>query len=205
MSENEKREWFHEPKWLELREKIFKRDNRRCQICGASHTENPLEVHHLVYINDKGYGQREKWDYDERFLMSMCRYCHQKEYLKGATIFPTEEEALIYVEALKKQKEKELISKQVEQIINNVNAEMEKCEAKSKKKRKTSEYRYMACNEEARECLDEISEMTELSSVEILGALSNYLLIYKENLMKCRSIAEVMNVFYPWSKKSLVA
>ena len=86
MTEDEKKRPSRDPRWLELRKNVLKRDGLQCQECGALHQDNPLEVHHLVYINDVGndHGWRENWAYDEKFLI----YCSGGGYggIDGAII-----------------------------------------------------------------------------------------------------------------------
>jgi len=54
-----------------LREMIRDRDNRECQYCGLSETDNVkrLEVHHINY---------DKNDSREENLISLCKSCHTK-------------------------------------------------------------------------------------------------------------------------------
>jgi hypothetical protein len=53
----------------ELREKIRKRDNFVCKICGITQNERKMEVHHIDY---------DKQNCDEKNLITLCLNCHRK-------------------------------------------------------------------------------------------------------------------------------
>ena len=60
------------PKWTEkFKNKIRKRDNHQCQICGKKQKLNieKLHVHHIDYNKD---------DLNPANLISLCRSCHMK-------------------------------------------------------------------------------------------------------------------------------
>jgi hypothetical protein len=61
-----------DPRWQKKRLKIFERDNWTCQICGS--IENSLVAHHLWYFSNK-----EPWDYNDHYIVTLCEVCHQKE------------------------------------------------------------------------------------------------------------------------------
>lgn len=79
MDRNEKhgsyRELLFDKRWLEKRAEIIKRDNYKCVICGS---EENLTVHHKQYhVNERG----EKflpWQYDDKYLVTLCKSCHQR-------------------------------------------------------------------------------------------------------------------------------
>lgn len=62
---------LNDPKWYEFRKKVYKRANRRCQLCGK--TEIQLQAHHSRYI----YGKKP-WEYDLSDLIALCKPCHSK-------------------------------------------------------------------------------------------------------------------------------
>lgn len=63
-------EKLRDPRWQKKRLEIMKRDGFACKNCGdASKT---LNVHHSAYV--KGC---EPWEYDERYLHTVCERCHQ--------------------------------------------------------------------------------------------------------------------------------
>ena len=64
-------------RWLAKRQAILARDSFRCAICGSN---NGLNVHHSAYI----YG-REPWEYDNKYLVTLCHKCHAKLHGKNAT------------------------------------------------------------------------------------------------------------------------
>ena len=57
-------------RWKKLANKIRKRDNYTCQLCGS---HEHLQVHHKKYIKD-----RLAWEYDEENLITLCSECHKK-------------------------------------------------------------------------------------------------------------------------------
>ena len=62
-------------RWRRKREEILERDNRKCRNCGCGQN---LEVHHRQYHIDLKSGmKREPWDYDSKYLISMCGECHE--------------------------------------------------------------------------------------------------------------------------------
>ena len=56
-------------RWKTIREEVRERDNRTCQLCGKSETDNgkKLDVHHIDY---------NKKNLDKRNLISLCKNCH---------------------------------------------------------------------------------------------------------------------------------
>jgi hypothetical protein len=61
------------PKWQKKRLEILNRDKFECQSCYD--TESMLVVHHRVY--EKGC---EPWEYDNKYLVTLCEDCHTKEH-----------------------------------------------------------------------------------------------------------------------------
>jgi len=57
------------PKWQKKRLEILERDEWKCRICLRDSV--PLHVHHRYYFRDK-----DPWDYDEGFLITLCKDCH---------------------------------------------------------------------------------------------------------------------------------
>lgn len=57
------------PRWQRRRLEIMNRDNFKCTKCGDE--ETTLHVHHLEYHNGC-----EPWEYDDRFLSTLCEDCH---------------------------------------------------------------------------------------------------------------------------------
>ena len=69
-------------RWRSKREEILDRDKRKCRNCGC---EQNLEIHHRQYHRDNKTGmKREPWDYDNKYLITMCHDCHEigsKQYI----------------------------------------------------------------------------------------------------------------------------
>lgn len=62
-------------RWKHKREQILERDNRQCRNCACT---NNLQVHHRQYhINTKTGFKREPWDYDNKYLITLCNSCHE--------------------------------------------------------------------------------------------------------------------------------
>ncbi|MBA3286212.1 MAG: hypothetical protein H0U27_14305 [Nitrosopumilus sp.] len=60
--------------WRKKRNEILRRDGQRCRNCG---TTNALQVHHRQYHVHSFTGEkRYPWDYDNRFLVTLCETCH---------------------------------------------------------------------------------------------------------------------------------
>ena len=64
------REYLKSDEWQRKRYVVFKRDNWKCQYCGAKATE----VHHLKYAKYQIGKEPIKW------LVSVCRPCHRKQH-----------------------------------------------------------------------------------------------------------------------------
>lgn len=73
------RELLFDKRWLEKRAKIIARDNYRCAICGS---ENDLVVHHKQYhVNERGE-RLQPWQYEDKYLITLCKSCHQRGHDK---------------------------------------------------------------------------------------------------------------------------
>lgn len=64
-------EKLKDPRWQKKRLEIFQRDKFTCQSLGCGSTEKTLHIHHLIY--QKGL---EPWEYNEKFLLTLCEDCH---------------------------------------------------------------------------------------------------------------------------------
>ena len=75
-------------RWKIKSETIFRRDNYTCQRCG---TTKLLCVHHLIYKCKAGEGNliRDPWDYNSKFLITLCWNCHQNAHKVPITHFLT--------------------------------------------------------------------------------------------------------------------
>jgi hypothetical protein len=63
------KEKLKDPRWQKKRLEIFQRDEFKCKKCKDSTTT--LCVHHLKYFKNK-----EPWDYDNKYLETLCIECH---------------------------------------------------------------------------------------------------------------------------------
>jgi hypothetical protein len=62
-------EKLKDPRWQKKRLEILQRDKWTCRFCGEK--EKTLHVHHLFYFKD-----RDPWDIDNGFLLTLCEDCH---------------------------------------------------------------------------------------------------------------------------------
>jgi 5-methylcytosine-specific restriction endonuclease McrA len=67
-------------RWIAKRALILQRDNSRCVICGS--TEH-LVVHHKQYhFNNKRNEKYPPWEYDDKYLVTLCESCHSRGHAK---------------------------------------------------------------------------------------------------------------------------
>ena len=66
-------EYFKDPKWQKKRLEVMQRDNFQCIVCGDD--SKTLNVHHVEYIE-----ARKPWEYDDKYLWTLCEYCHSEEH-----------------------------------------------------------------------------------------------------------------------------
>jgi DEAD/DEAH box helicase domain-containing protein len=62
------------PDWDEIRAKVLRRDGNRCQVCGASGTEQSLHVHHIKPF--RSFTSREAVNQLQN-LITLCPSCHR--------------------------------------------------------------------------------------------------------------------------------
>ena len=65
-------EKFKDPRWQQLRLRVFERDEWACQKCFDD--KSMLAVHHRYYLDDK-----EPWEYPIEALITLCEECHKEE------------------------------------------------------------------------------------------------------------------------------
>jgi hypothetical protein len=65
------KEKLKSPKWQRKRLEILQRDEFKCKNCNSD--EKTLQIHHLEYNNC------EPWEYENRYLITLCEDCHKKE------------------------------------------------------------------------------------------------------------------------------
>jgi 5-methylcytosine-specific restriction endonuclease McrA len=69
-------ELLSKPEWKNIRLRIINRDNNMCRSCGCT---NDLQVHHKQYHKSRTDGEFKKpWQYQEKYLITLCKSCHQK-------------------------------------------------------------------------------------------------------------------------------
>ena len=59
-----------DPRWIEFRKQVYKKDKYKCTICGSNKRE--LHAHHKFY-----YKGREPWEYNIDELETLCVWCHK--------------------------------------------------------------------------------------------------------------------------------
>jgi 5-methylcytosine-specific restriction endonuclease McrA len=61
--------------WKEKRVDILSRDCYKCRNCGS---RQRLQVHHRQYhVNGKTGMKKQPWQYDNKYLITLCRECHE--------------------------------------------------------------------------------------------------------------------------------
>ena len=73
-----------DPRWIEFRKRVYKKDGYRCTICGTK--DRPLNAHHRFYNKNK-----EPWDYLVEDLATLCNWCH--EFLHNPNKFDIKEKS----------------------------------------------------------------------------------------------------------------
>ena len=73
------RELLFDERWLKKRAHIIQRDNFRCAICGST---EKLVVHHKQYHKTQSDQKCHPWDYDDKYLVTLCESCHQRGHRK---------------------------------------------------------------------------------------------------------------------------
>lgn len=63
--------------WYKYREECFKNNGRACEKCGKGPTDRSLHIHHPHY-----HSNHKPWQYDPRFCVVLCAYCHAEEHGK---------------------------------------------------------------------------------------------------------------------------
>lgn len=70
-----------DPRWLRKRKAILKRDGHMCVVCKTSDLK--LQVHHKQYHFIKRLQKHvDPWDYDDRYLVTLCERCHGRGHSK---------------------------------------------------------------------------------------------------------------------------
>ena len=67
-------------RWKSLRSKILIRDTNQCIVCKS---KEKLQVHHKQYHFSRLLKTfKEPWEYDFKYLITLCKQCHQKGHNK---------------------------------------------------------------------------------------------------------------------------
>ena len=68
-------ELLKSPFWKIKRERIMARDGHKCVNCGGT---SSLVVHHKQYHFFKKRNElANPWEYDDKYLITLCSTCHQ--------------------------------------------------------------------------------------------------------------------------------
>ena len=66
--------------WKAKRAQVIFRDRNKCRICNK---RKKLQVHHKQYQTCKVTGKKKNpWDYNLKYLITLCRDCHTSGHLK---------------------------------------------------------------------------------------------------------------------------
>lgn len=83
MAKSEYSKLLQDGRWLILRMEVLKRDDFTCTRCGAMASKGAtLHIHHVKY-----FPGHKPWEYDPKFLETVCEPCHR---VKHQLIKPTE-------------------------------------------------------------------------------------------------------------------
>ena len=63
-----------DPRWQQLRLRVFERDKWMCRVCAGK--EKTLHAHHVQY---HPYAEGP-WDYDIETIITLCADCHSDEH-----------------------------------------------------------------------------------------------------------------------------
>lgn len=74
-------ELLKDPRWQKKRLEIMQRDGFACALCMDE--KSTLHVHHKKYING-----RAPWEYEDKFLITLCDSCHEKQHGKNKAETP---------------------------------------------------------------------------------------------------------------------
>lgn len=74
------RELLFDQRWFEKKARIIKRDNFCCSICGS--TEHLLVHHKQYHFNSKENRMCYPWEYEDRYLTTLCESCHKRGHQK---------------------------------------------------------------------------------------------------------------------------
>jgi len=72
--------FLYDKRWVKKRNKIFKRDNFKCTVCGS---KKNIQVHHTYYYK----GMFVPWIYPNDSLLTLCRNCHLKWHRENENIY----------------------------------------------------------------------------------------------------------------------
>ena len=67
-------ELLQQPEWLNKRKEILKRDFHRCRNCSS---KEGLQVHHRQYHLRSNGSKVAPWDYETKYLITLCESCHK--------------------------------------------------------------------------------------------------------------------------------
>lgn len=70
------RERLRDPRWQQVRLRIFERDGFVCRCCGRG--DEQLHAHHLFYRQGVA-----PWEYAHEELITLCDSCHEVEHHEG--------------------------------------------------------------------------------------------------------------------------
>ena len=102
-------------RWIRKSRAIKQRDCFRCTSCRST---KRLEVHHKIYVSG-----RRPWEYDDRYLTTLCRSCHEKEHAsKDISQFVTRDKKLIRDSSIVKKGQKKYRKKWMRDIMASIEA-----------------------------------------------------------------------------------
>lgn len=79
ISKNGYQRLLKHPLWFAKRNEILKRDQNKCACCGA---DKDLNVHHKQYQINAINQFLPPWQYDNKYLITLCKKCHDLGHKK---------------------------------------------------------------------------------------------------------------------------
>jgi 5-methylcytosine-specific restriction endonuclease McrA len=102
-------------RWLKKSKSIKQRDCYRCTKCRS---RDRLEVHHKVYVSG-----RQPWEYDDRYLVTLCNKCHAKVHENNpGSNFLTRDKKIIRDSSIVKKKQKQYKKKWLRDAMSLMNS-----------------------------------------------------------------------------------
>jgi 5-methylcytosine-specific restriction endonuclease McrA len=103
-------------RWLAKSKSIKQRDFYTCTKCRSNQR---LEVHHKIYVSG-----RQPWEYEDRYLVTLCNKCHSKVHENNPGInLLTKDKKIIEDSSIVKKKQKQYRKKWLRDSMSLINSQ----------------------------------------------------------------------------------